>query len=366
VSRVYERREASLTLRGNTVSEDTYRRVTIRGAGSYERLELETLPALEPGPGEVVIDVVASGVNYADCVVRMGLYSSAKEFVGWPITPGFEVAGAVRALGEGVSDLSVGDSVLGVTLFFGYASQVKTPREKVFPLPRGLSPEQAAGVPAVFLTAYYGLIELAQPRAGQKVLVHSAAGGVGGSLVQLAKAKGCEVVGVVGASHKVEQVRAHGADHVIDKSSEDLWAVAERCAPEGYDIVCDANGVATLKQSYDHLRTPGKLVVYGFHTMMPKRGGKPNWLKLAWGWLRTPRFNPLDMTTSSKSVLAFNLSYMFEEQWLLDEAMHQLIAWLEEGTIQAPPVTTYPLDEVARAHRDLESGQTVGKLILVP
>ena len=136
--------------------------------------------------------------------------------------------------------------------------------------------------------------------------------------------------------------------------------------PPDWPAVCDANGVATLKQSYDHLRTPGKLVVYGFHTMMPKRGGKPNWLKLAWGWLRTPRFNPLDMTTSSKSVLAFNLSYMFEEQWLLDEAMHQLIAWLEEGTIQAPPVTTYPLDEVARAHRDLESGQTVGKLILVP
>lgn len=344
----------------------TYRRVTIKKAGSYDRLEMETLPALVPGPGEVVIEVEATGVNYADCIVRMGLYSSAKEFVGWPITPGFEVAGTVGAIGEGVTDLEIGAPVYGVTLFNGYASQVKVARDRVFALPAGVTPVEAAGIPAVFLTAYYGLIELAKPRAGQKILVHSAAGGVGGSLVQLAKVVGCEVTGVVGGAHKVEAAKAFGADHVIDKSSEDLWAAAERYAPEGYDIICDANGVATLGDSYAHLRTPGKLVVYGFHTMMPKTGGRPNWLKLAWGWLRTPRFNPLDMTNSSKSVLAFNLSYMFEEKWLLNEAMTAIGDWLAEGKISPPPVTTYPLERVADAHRDIESGKTIGKLILVP
>jgi len=344
----------------------TCRRVTIKKAGSYERLELETIPALVPGPGEVVIEVAATGVNYADCIVRMGLYSSAKEFVGWPITPGFEVAGTVGAIGKGVFDLEIGAQVFGVTLFNGYASQVKLTRERVFALPAGLTPEEAAGIPTVFLTAYYGLIELAQPRAGQTVLVHSAAGGVGSSLVQLAKVAGCQVTGVVGGAHKVEAARGFGADQVIDKSSEDLWAAAERYAPRGYDIVCDANGVATLGDSYDHLRTPGKLVVYGFHTMMPKTGGRPNWLKLAWGWLRTPRFNPLHMTQTSRSVLAFNLSYMFEEQWLLDEAMTAIGSWLAEGKIKPPPVTSYPLERVADAHRDLESGKTIGKLILVP
>ena len=349
-----------------TTAASTYRRVTIQRAGSYERLELETLPALEPGPGQVVIDVAASGVNYADCIVRMGLYASAKEFVGWPITPGFEVAGTVRSVGEGVTDLQPGERVLAVTLFFGYASQVCVAREKVFALPAGLSFAQAAGIPAVYLTAYYGLIELARPRAGQKVLVHSAAGGVGGALVQLAKVAGCEVTAVVGGAHKVETARQHGADHVIDKSSEPLWPAAERYAPGGYDVIADANGVDTLKDSYAHLRTPGKLIVYGFHTMMPKQGGKPNWLKLAWGWLRTPRFNPLDMTQTSKSILAFNLSYMFEEQWLLEEAMGHITRWLAEGQLRPPPVTTYPLERVADAQRDLESGRTVGKLVLVP
>ncbi len=344
----------------------TYRRVTIKKAGSHDRLQLETLPALEAGPGEVVIDVRAIGVNYADVIVRMGLYSSAKEFVGWPITPGFEVAGVVASVGAGVDDLEVGARVFAVTLFFGYASQVKVARGKVFPIPAQLSFEEAAGVPAVFLTAYYGLLELARPRAGQKLLIHSAAGGVGSSLVQLGKAVGCEVTGVVGGTHKIETVRALGADHVIDKSREKLWPAAERVAPKGFDVIADANGVATLRASYNHLRTPGKLIVYGFTTMMPKKGGRPNWLKLISGYLRTPRFDPLDMTNRSRSVLAFNLSYMFEEQWLLDEAMEKLTGWLEDGTIKPPPHKTYPLEKVADAHRDLESGTTVGKLILVP
>lgn len=347
-------------------TQTTYRFVTIKKRGSYDRLELAEAPSLQPGAGDVVIDVKAIGVNYADCVVRMGLYASAKEFVGWPITPGFEVAGIVKELGEDVTDLAVGDRVYGVTLFFGYASEVCVSRNKVFAIPPGLSFEQAAGVPAVYLTAYYGLVELARPRAGQSVLIHSAAGGVGGSLVQLAKVHGCKVTGVVGGAHKVETVRKHGADHVIDKSSEDLWSAAERYAPRGYDIICDANGVATLKGSYDHLRTPGKLVVYGFHTMMPKTGGKPNWLKLIVSYLRTPRFNPLDMTQTSKSVLSFNLSYLFEEQWFLDEAMTRIGELLTSGDISAAPVTIYPLNRVADAHRDLESAKTVGKLILVP
>ena len=140
---------ATLTPNPATKTTATHQRVTIKKAGSYDRLELETLPGLEPGPGEVVIDVKAIGVNYADVVVRMGLYASAKEFVGWPITPGFEVAGHVKAVGEGVVDLAPGERVYAVTLFNGYASEVCVPRNQVFVIPDGLTLEQAAGVPAV-------------------------------------------------------------------------------------------------------------------------------------------------------------------------------------------------------------------------
>lgn len=341
------------------------KKVVIAKSGSYDRLKIEEGPALHAGPGEVVIDVRAIGVNYADCMVRMGLYESAKEFVGWPITPGFEVAGVVGEVGEGV-DLEVGTRVFAVTLFDGYATQVKVDRAYVFPIPEGLSYEQAAGFPSVYLTAYFAIHELAHPRPGAKVLIHSAAGGVGGCLVQLAKHAGAEVTGVVGSTHKVETARAHGADHVIDKSTEDLWKRAEAIAPDGWDLVCDANGVATLKQSYLHVRPAGKLVIYGFHTMIPKQGGRPNWLKLAADYLRTPRFNPMDLTMKSKSVLAFNLSYLYDRRDFLAIAMNDLTRWLHEGAITAPPVTTFPLEQVADAHRALESGQTTGKLILLP
>jgi synaptic vesicle membrane protein VAT-1 len=340
------------------------RKIVIHSAGSYEALRLEEHADPTPGNGEVLIATQAAGVNYADCIVRMGLYESAKKYVGWPITPGFEVAGTVAALGAGVTDLEVGAPVFGVTRFGGYASSVAVPRHQVFALPRGLSMEEAAAFPAVAMTAYYALYELVRLRPGMVVLVHSAAGGVGGALLSLGRIAGCRMVGVVGAAHKVEAARRMGADAVIDKSQEALWKAAEQLAPEGYDVVLDANGIETLRQSYRHLAPAGKLVIYGFHTMMPRKGGRPSYPKLAVDYLRTPRFNPLDLCNDNKSVLAFNLSYLFDKTELLREAMDRLLGWLDEGRLAPPKVTAFPLEQVADAHRAIESGTTVGKLAL--
>lgn len=338
----------------------------IHRAGSYDELRVEAASLRAPGPDEVAIDVAAAGVNYADVIVRMGLYSSALELVGWPITPGFEVAGIVRAVGSNVRDVRVGARAIAVTLFGGYASAIVVPRAQVFSLPAQLSFEQGAALPAVFLTAYFALHVLAHPRRGDRMLVHSAAGGVGTSVIQLAKRAGCEVTGVVGGAHKVALAKELGCDHVIDKSSEDLWRRAEAISPMGFDHVLDANGVSTLRESYEHLARPGKLVVYGFAAMMPKTGGRPSWLKLAADYVRTPRFDPLAMTKDSRSVLAFNLSYLFDRMDILEEGMVLLDACLRDGSFVPPPVQAYPLDDVARAHRDIESGKTVGKLVLVP
>lgn len=339
-------------------------KVVIHRPGGYDRLCIETHPDPAPQAHEVLIAVQAIGVNYADCVTRMGLYASARRFVGWPITPGFEVAGRVAALGRGVRDLEVGAPVLAVTLFNGYGTRLAVPRQQVFPIPAPLSVAEAAAFPTAFLTAWFALFDLAHPRPGASLLVHSAAGGVGGALVQLGRLAGCRVVGVVGAGHKVAAVRESGAAGVIDKSSQNLWAEARRYATGGYDVVLDANGAATLAQSYAHLAPAGRLVVYGFHAMLPCRGGRPNWLRLAWDWLRTPRFNPLDLTLQNRSVMGFNLSFLAHRTDILLPAMEQLLGWVEEGRIRPPPVTTYPFAEVAAAHRDLESGRTVGKLVL--
>ncbi|MBW2256264.1 MAG: zinc-binding dehydrogenase [Deltaproteobacteria bacterium] len=338
------------------------RKVSIADPGGWDRLQIVEFPDPTPGVGEVLIAVEAIGVNYADVTVRMGLYSSAKKYVGWPITPGFEVAGTVAAVGDGVDDLAAGTRVMAFTRFDGYATHLVVPRRQVFET--DLPVEEAASVGAVYLTAMFAVHHLAHPWAGERVLVHSAAGGVGGALVQLCHLEGCEVVGVVGSTHKVALARDLGAT-VIDKSTEDLWAAAERHAPEGYHVIFDANGVSTLKASWDHLATPGKLVVYGFASMLTRGRDRPSWPKLAWGWLRTPRFNPLEMTSANKSVLAFNLSYLFEEHAVLAEAMEFLVPKWADGTLKTLPVTAFAFDEVAKAHQAIESGETVGKLVLV-
>ena len=204
------------------------RKVVIQKAGSYKELRVEEHPDPTPREGEVLVRVVAAGINYADIVVRMGLYSSAKKYVGWPITPGFEATGVITAVGKGVKRWKAGDAVLAVTRFGGYTSHLVVPEHQVFPVPKGFSMSEAAGFPAVFLTAYYGLIRLADVRPGHRVLVHSAAGGVGSSLLQLGRLNGAVMVGVVGKTHKVEVAQSLGADVVIDKSKTALWAEAKK------------------------------------------------------------------------------------------------------------------------------------------
>ncbi len=341
------------------------KRIVIHRPGGYERLEIEHHPDLHPASDEVLVDVVACGVNYADCVTRMGLYASARHYVGYPITPGFEVAGTVRECGSNVTDMAPGTAVIAVTRFNGYATQLLVSRQQLFRLPESLTLVQAAALPTVALTAWYALFQLAHPRPKSTLLVHSAAGGVGSMLVQMGRIAGYRVIGVVGATHKVTAVSELGADAVIDKSACDLWSVAEQHAPGGYDLILDANGVATLRQSYRHLAPAGKLVVYGFHSMLSTRHGRPNRLRLAVDWLRTPRFSPFDLTTRNRSILGFNLSYLFDKTGMLREGMSQILHWLADGQLRLPAVRSYPFEAVAEAHRALESGQTTGKLVLV-
>jgi NADPH:quinone reductase-like Zn-dependent oxidoreductase len=339
------------------------RRVVISKPGSYNRLEVREEPDPTPEPGQVLVRSRAAGVNYADCIIRMGLYSSAKHYVGYPITPGFEFAGEVAAVGAGVTAFRPGDAVFGVARFGGYSSHVVVPPHQLFALPEGFDFARAAAFPTVHLTAWYALCELSRSRPGQRVLVHSAAGGVGTAALRIARHLGLEATAVVGGAHKVEAARAAGAAFVIDYKSQDLWREAERLAPGGFDLVMESNGGHTLRKSYEHVSPAGRLLVYGFASMM-KRGGGVSFFKLAWSYLRMPRFNPLKMVDKNISVSCFNLSYLFELETLLGDAVAELLAWEREGALPAPPITEYPLDAVADAHRSLESGETVGKLVL--
>jgi NADPH:quinone reductase-like Zn-dependent oxidoreductase len=217
----------------------------------------------------------------------------------------------------------------------------------------------------VFLTAWFMVHQQLHPRVGDTWLVHSAAGGVGSAIVQLGRLAGCRVIGVVGSAHKIDACRANGADEIIDKSRSDLWREAERLSPQGYQAIFDANGVATLARSYAHLAPTGVLAIYGFHTMLP-RNGRLNWLRLAWHWLRTPRFSPLRMTQENRSVIAANLSFLQAQAPRLREGMQWLLERFADGHLCPLPVETFPLARAADAQRRIESGASVGKLALLP
>lgn len=342
------------------------KKIIIERPGGYHRLKIIEFSTPRPKGDEVLVEVCAAGVNFADIFIRLGLYKSAKDLVGWPITPGFEFSGKILKCGQDVSGIAEGAAVVGLTRFGAYASQLCVPADQVYSIAPNskFTVEQWAAFPAVFLTAYHGLFHNIVLRPNMKILVHSAAGGVGGALLQLGKIADCRMIGAVGSSHKIDTALAYGADCVIDQSQEDLWAQAEEICPDGFDVVFDANGPATLKQSYQHLAPSGKLVAYGFHSMLSTRRGIPNYFKLIYEYFRVPRFNPLNMTRDNKSLIAFNLSYLFHRMDLLEEAMRDLVKWVEDGKIKAPVLQEFPIEKVADAHRALESGKTVGKLIL--
>jgi NADPH:quinone reductase-like Zn-dependent oxidoreductase len=215
----------------------------------------------------------------------------------------------------------------------------------------------------VFLTAAYALDELAAPRPASTVLVHSAAGGVGGALLQLARLRGIRAVGVVGSTHKLQAAIDAGAHAVIDASGENWFAAARHYAPNGYQAVFDANGL-TLRQSLRLLAPMGRLVAYGSHAIVPRNGMLIGALATMVRYALLPRFGVLRLANENKSVMAFNLSYLFDEVSLLDRIMRNLLMDFDQGRLVPPPTRCYPFERAGLAHRDVQSGRTIGKCVL--
>ncbi len=340
-------------------------KIVIHRPGGFNRLKIESFPDPVASNDDVVVEAKAIGVNYADCVIRMGFYASAKEYIGWPITPGFDFSGIVHQVGKNISNFKPGDRVFGVSRFNAYATHVVVPADQLFHLPKMRSFEEGGTFTTIYLTAYYALHMSVKLYPDSTLLIHSAAGGVGSALLQLAKLAGWCTIGVVGHPDKVRIAEDMGADIIIDKSNQNLWSEVKKIAPDGLDAVLDGNGYITLRDGLKHLRANGKLIAYGFHSMFPRKHGFPNLLKLTIDYFRTPRFNPLGMHDKNYSLVTFNLSFLFHRKDLLKIAMDDLYTWFTEGKISLPPITTYPFTNSAKAHRDLQSGKTVGKLVLI-
>jgi len=326
--------------------------------GGPEVLELQEVDLPAPGPGEVLVRVRAAGINFAEVFCRLGLYAAAPPP---PFVPGFEFAGDVVEAGPD-SRWKAGDRVLGVSRFGAYQGGLVAEAARIRPMPQGWSYEEAGGLPAALLTAAYGLYEIGHLRAGERVVVHSAAGGVGSLAVQLARARGAVVVGTCGSDAKLPVLERLGCDLALNYKQGD-WDARVREALGPVDLIFDALGGPFLRQGYRLLRTRGRLICYGFGSMTPA-GDRPNWLRLAWQWLATPRFNPLDLVGDSRVVAGFNVLRLWDHLDVLGELFDEALGLVADGKVRVLIGEAAPYTEVGRLHAALQSGRTTGKLIL--
>lgn len=332
--------------------------VVITRYGGPEVLQVRERVVPEPGPGEVRVAVRAAGINFAEVFCRLGLYKLAPSP---PFVPGFEYAGEVVDAGVG-SPFRAGDRVLGVSRFGAYAGGLCVPAERLRLLPQGWSFEEAAGLPAAALTAAWGLFELGRLRPGERVLVHSAAGGVGSTAVQLAQARGAYVVGTVGSPAKLAVLESLGVDLPLVRG-KGAWASEVRANVGEVDVVFDALGGPELRRGYDLLGTDGRLVSYGLGGMTPS-GRRPNWLKLAWQWARQPRFSVMGLIGETRSVAGFNVLRLWDRLDLLGPHFDDCLALAARGALRPRLGEAAPYERAGELHARLQAGGTTGKLVL--
>jgi synaptic vesicle membrane protein VAT-1 len=332
------------------------RSVWIPKAGPPEILTVRDGPDPVPRLGEVLIRVRASGVNFADVSARLGVYPDAPPF---PCVVGYEVAGVVEQA-PGVPDLAPGRRVVALTRFGGYAEAVAVPAAQVFPLPEALSFEQGAAIPVNYLTAVLMLRHFGNVQAGERVLVHAAAGGVGMAAIQLCRIAGAEVIGTASAS-KHAVLRDAGVAHAIDYRTKDFEAEVKRITGgRGVDVALDATGA--FRKSYRCLAPLGRLVCFGFSSAAS--GMTPNRLAAIPKLLAIPWFHPVQLMNANKAVIGVNLGHLWDRIDMLRREMLALLADAEAGRIAPVVGKTFPLSDAAAAHRYMQERQNVGKVLL--
>lgn len=262
-------------------------------------------------------------------------------------------------------------------MFGAYSNRILVNTQQIRHCPNNISLENIAGVPAVAATALHcinlantwkNLNQYAILSENKACLIHSAAGGVGSMLIQMCKIIGYNpIVAVVGSSHKIAYCVDLGADYVIDKSKQNLWKEVENISPNGYFSIFDANGIETINNSYNHLCQNGKLIIYGFHTNLPIGSdllSPLSWIKMAYRLFSMPKFDPMELVLTSKAICGFNLSFFANEKLLIETYMTQIVDWITNKKILPSKVTCYPLSDIRKAHALIQSGKSIGKIVI--
>jgi NADPH2:quinone reductase len=314
--------------------------------GGPEVLALHDLPVPEVKAGEALVRLEASGINFIDVYYRKGTYKAPH----FPFVPGQEGAGVVESIGDGVTNVAVGDRVAYAMVAGSYAEYATVPADRLVHVPEGVSLRDAAALMLQGMTAHYLCNSTYELKSGEVALVHAGAGGVGLLLTQLAKAKGATVITTVSTAEKAELSKKAGADHTIDYTTLDFAAEVRRLtAGAGVHVAYDSVGKTTWEKSLDSLRPRGYFVLYGAAS-----GPVP----------------PLDLQLlaqkgslfATRPTLVSYAASVEELNWRASDLFKSVL----DGTLALRVEHTYPLADAARAHTDLEARSTTGKLLLLP
>ena len=322
------------------------RAITIPEPGDADSLVLDEVPDPEAGPGQVLIDVVAAGVNRADVMQRLGHYPPPP---GASDYPGLEVSGRIAALGDGVEGWQVGDEVCALIDGGGYAERVVAPADQLLPVPQGVSLVDAAGLPEVTCTVWSNVFLVANIQPGQVLLVHGGSSGIGTMAIQLAKAVGAHVAVTAGSQAKLDVCRELGAEFLVNYREEDfVERVRELTKGHGADVILDNMGAKYLARNVDVLAVNGRLVTIGL------QGGRTGELDL--GTLLAKRGAVIATSLRSRPATekAAIVAAVREHVWPL----------VESGVVRPVIHGRFPLEQAADAHRELEASGHVGKVLL--
>ncbi|SOZ16938.1 putative OXIDOREDUCTASE PROTEIN; zinc-containing alcohol dehydrogenase family, Quinone oxidoreductase subfamily [Cupriavidus taiwanensis] len=321
--------------------------VLCKAWGPPDSLTLETLPDLVPGKGEVVIDVKAAAVNFPDVLIIQNKYQAKPEL---PFTPGSELAGVVNAVGEGVTHVKPGDKVIAYLGNGAFASQAKAPAASVVPMPPGIDFETAAAFTLTYGTSHHAVIDRGELKAGQTMLVLGAAGGVGLAAIEIGKAIGARVIAAASTDEKLEVCKQHGADALINYSTEDLRERIKALTDgKGPDVVYDPVGGIYAEPAFRSIGWRGRYLVVGF-----ANGEIP----------RLPL--NLALLKGASLVGVFWGDFVRREPKANQANMAQMLGWMKEGKIRPHISARYPLEQAAQALKDMEARKVTGKIVIVP
>ncbi|MED5452357.1 MAG: zinc-binding dehydrogenase [Candidatus Thermoplasmatota archaeon] len=334
------------------------RKVVYPKVGGVDSIQIVEEDDLIPGHGEVCVRIHRAGINFADLMMRQGLYGSNPDY---PFTPGYEAAGEILSIGEGVDGLSEGQRVLAMTGFGGYSEMVCLDSNRIIPLPDSVSFDQAAALPVTYGTAYHMLVYLGNLSEGDTVLVHHAAGGVGTAVAQICQAYGVSKVIGTASAPKKEFVESLGM-HFVDSKSEDFVSVCKSLTDgKGVNHAIDPVGGKHLMRSYKALCRGGKLYCFGASSAV--KGEKRSVATAMSMWATTPKFDPLKMMRSNKAVFGVHMGLLDDES-IFKGHLEALSDMLLKGKIDPIIDSVWRFEQVSEAQKHMHDRKNRGKILL--